>query len=263
MLPLRLGMIPRSGRGLFGVWVFHLDDSGEKREPVVTLAGYLGAVEDWARFEEEARHHLDEFSITHLHTVDLHHLRGEFKGWDRGRTFAFAQQLFAILGRHVPIGLEFSVLKEPYEERRKTLNVAREGAATTFCFKGLLHQILNNAAVRNSFCRDDVSLSFVVEAGNRHNNAILNEFNRIKRYNPKLRSLIFEDKKALIALQAADFFAYFSRRIRCMGDAKNRAAEWDFYMDATAGVTIHSQFLATNFFADPPVSGTRRRPLPG
>jgi hypothetical protein len=33
--------------GLFALVVCHLDDSGEKREPVVTLAGYLATAEEY------------------------------------------------------------------------------------------------------------------------------------------------------------------------------------------------------------------------
>lgn len=84
-MPPWLGMIPPGDRARrkFAVIVCHLDDSGEKREPVVTLAGYVGTAMAWAAFEERAAVYFGNAGIEYLHTVDLHQRRGQFKGWPR------------------------------------------------------------------------------------------------------------------------------------------------------------------------------------
>jgi hypothetical protein len=255
MIPPWLGAIPAPDRSkrLFAVLVCHLDDSGEKRDPIATLAGYLGTAEEWAKFEVRARAFFKEKHVSYLHTVDLHQRRGEFKGWSRGDTHAFASELFGILADHAPVGVEFSVLKPQFNAKKAALGMKREGAPTTFCFKGLLNRLVTNEVMLELLQMEGVDLSFVVENGNTHNNAILLEFQRLQPFYPFLRSLTFEDKKKLVALQVSDFLAYFSRRLRCM-DKGHRYFddEHEFFTSATAPIKTHDHFLATDFHGEGP-----------
>jgi len=230
--------------------VCYLDDSGEDKEPVATLAGYLGTENGWADFEGQARAFFDEAGVDYLHTVDLHHLRKQFDGWDRGRTLAFATRLFELVGEHAPVGVEFSVDKASFNQSKIDLGKKREGSPLTFCFKGLLQNMMANEGIREVLSWDGTDLSFVVESGKR-SEPIVKEFERLaalKAHGGVLKSLVLADKKSFIALQAADFFAYFSRRLRCMDKTHRRFDdEKRFFETATAGVKVHSAFLATGF----------------
>lgn len=230
--------------------VCHLDDSGEKAEPVVTLAGYVGTAEGWARFEPQSRDFFDSEGIKYLHTVDLHHLRCQFDGWDRARTHAFATRLFEMVGDVAPVGVEFSVDKKEFNRGKREMGMTREGSALTFCFKGLLQNMMADPAFADVLSWDGVDLSFVVESGQR-SEPMVKEFDRLKAigaHGGVLRSMVLEDKTSLIALQAADFLAYFSRRLRCMDKGHRRFGdELEFFQTATKGVKVHHQFLATGF----------------
>jgi hypothetical protein len=60
-----------------------------------------------------------------------------------------------------------------------------------------------------------------------------------------LLDLFLKNKKKYIALQAADFLAYYSRRIRNKNFASaNAQADMRFFEMATEAIS-HSQFLAT------------------
>jgi len=231
------------------VLICHLDDSGEKRDPVTTLAGYIGTVDGWASFEPEARAFLD--GIEYLHTVDLYHRRGPFKGWSDKQVFDFATGLFQILGKHAPMGFEFSVLKEPFNRNKTVYHVPREGSPKTFAFKGIVNRILTDEAIRRALAHDGVDLSFVVESGP-GSNPIKLEFDRMKKLVPQLRSVVFEDKKKLIALQVSDFLAFFTRRLRCRPkSAPGYDRDNEFFNEVTRLVPVHSLMLAVDFHRDP------------
>jgi hypothetical protein len=64
--------------------------------------------------------------------------------------------------------------------------------------------------------RNGVDISFVIEGGNKNDNNILNVFNAVRRkykLENKLKSISFMNKDSSKALQLADFFAFFSRRV--------------------------------------------------
>jgi len=230
------------------VLVIHLDDSGETRDPIVTLAGYLATANDWLSFEVEARKYFDSNGIQVLHTMDLHRLKGEFDGWSRDETKAFASGLFALVARYCPVGLEFSVHKARFNERKQTLGMRREKGPFAFCFKGMVSRLVQNEAIKAVLPWDGVDLSFVIEAGNKNNNSVLDAFNYIKKHNGKFRSMVFEDKEKLIALQVADFLAYFTRRLRTRdANHKRFALEWEFFHRIAQQVPHHDFFLATDF----------------
>ncbi len=231
--------------------VIYLDDSGEEREPYVTLAGYLATTGEWEKFEEEARAYLEAYGVDHLHTVDLHKRKKAFEGWERGKVYEFAHGLFAILGKYAVVGGSFSVLKEVFDAKR--VNLKREGAATTFCAKGIITRLINNATIAEVLQWEDVDISIVLEKGNRHESAIIKEFERISALDGRFKKIELAEKKAFIALQAADFLAYFNRRLLCMDKEHSRYGDEKAFFDSTIkNVVNHDLFVATDFHVDEP-----------
>lgn len=230
--------------------VCYLDDSGNTQDPVATIAGYLGTAEGWARFEPMARAFFDGEGIEYLHTVDLHQRRNQFDGWTSTETLPFARKLFEMVGECAPVGVEFSVDRAVFNQRKAELGMKAQGSPLTMCFRGLLQNMMGNEGIKEVLGWDGVDLSFVVERG-KSTEPIVKEFDRlvsINAYGGVLKSLTLEDKKAFIALQAADFHAYFTRRLRCMSKADDRFdMESEFFNAATVGVRVHSRFLATDF----------------
>lgn len=228
----------------------YLDDSGEDSEPIITLAGYLSLAHQWVEFEFEARKLFDSYKIDFLHTVDFYHARGQFLGWDRDRKLQFAKSFYGILANRVAYGFEFSVLKSRFAERKKGKNLKREGSPMGFCFRGILDRMVKHPGVEWASTLPGVDLSFIVEAGQKNQGDTLARFKAIKQMAPeKFGSIAFEDKKKFIALQAADFLAFYTRRIRNKTQEKMRENDLEFFSGITSQIN-HNHFLATDFFGE-------------
>ena len=228
--------------------VCYLDDSGEAKEPVVTMAGVLGSADGWGEFERQSRTLFDEVGIRYLHTVELQHRRGEFEGWSSAETADFAHALFRIVERHARFGVEFSVLKSRFHERKKRYGLRRETSAISMCFRGILDRIVKDEDFLESEKMPGVSLSFVVESGNKNNDDVRQRFDAIKKMDPtRLGSIKFEGKKKLIPLQTRDFIAFYSRRIRNRTPENLRTAELQMFQ-RTLGNMRHKPFFATDFY---------------
>jgi hypothetical protein len=113
------------------VLVCYLDDSGKAKEPIITLAGLVSTTDCWSGFETSARKFLDEVGISYLHTVDLHHRRGEFRGRSSAETTAFANAFFRIVEDHAGWGVEFSVLKSRFDSKKKKYGWLEAGDVST------------------------------------------------------------------------------------------------------------------------------------
>ena len=94
----------------------------------------------------------------------------------------------------------------------------------------------------------DVNLSFVVESGNKNEGDILRRFNNIRKQDPeRFVSISFTPKKERIALQAADFLAYFCRRLRTKDPADKRYKDEMRFLEFTKMGMLYRHFLATDF----------------
>ena len=228
--------------------VCYLDDSGNKDEPIVTLAGYIAPAPNWLDFEVDARALFDACELPYLHTVDLHHRKKEFKGWTREQTAEFANAFYKILDQNAYAGFEFSVLKSTFEVGKSVYNVEHQSSPLAFCLHGLVSRLVKDEGIKDVLALPDVDLSFVVERGNKNDNNIRRRFDEIKNQDPeRFGSISFEPKKEKIALQAADFLAYFSRRLRNKNSAdKDYKDEMEFFKTAKRGM-LHRPFLATDF----------------
>ena len=228
--------------------VCYLDDSGNKDDSISTLAGYIAPAHNWRDFEVRARDLFDAIELPYLHTVHLHMRREEFRGWTREQTAAFANAFYNILDQHAYAGFEFSVLKSTFESKKSVYNVEHQSSPFGFCLHGIVDRLVKDEGVKDVLDLPDVNLSFVVERGNKNEGDIGRRFNNIRKQDPgRFVSIRFEPKKKFIALQAADFLAYFCRRLRTKNPTdKNYRDELRFFEFAKGGM-LHRHFLATDF----------------
>ncbi len=232
-----------SPKRYFAVLVCYLDDSGEDREPVITCAGYLSVLENWKRFERDARNVFNQLGLDYLHAVDVRQRRNFFKGWESTQTLDFMQRLYQLLEPDVGMGFEFSVLKSEFIKNKPK----SEGSAFGFCFKGILDQMLKNEGIKDALKQPGVDISFVIESGHSNNKDVVAIFNRYKKNNEiPLGTLVLEDKKKSIALNMADYVAYFCRRIRNRTSNNLREEDLKFFLDSIGNIT-HHYFFATEF----------------
>ena len=227
--------------------VCYLDDSGNKTDPIITIAGYLSLADEWKLFEQKARAYLSDKNVSHLHTVDFHHAKREFEDWSWERRTDFICGLYDILAPHCGLSVEFTVLKSVYVARHTEHGRPLVNSSFGFCFLGIIDRLAKDEGVSVLLAQSDMSLSFVVESGHRNNGDIERIFKRHKA-DPKgqiFNTLEFADKKSNIALQMADFVAYYSRRFR-VGSGARRKAELDWFKSVTRQIRS-LPFYATDF----------------
>lgn len=198
------------------VLVCYLDDSGtDTHNPLVTLAGYIGTVRSWAAFERDARGIVDRFGLTHIRGMDLWKTKGEFKGWPYDRKVEFVAAINRALAPCVGLGVSFSTLKEVYEERAR--GRTRIQSAFGFCFEAMIDRLVKDEGLRRAIeAQEGSTLSFVLESGNSHNSEVMQRFKRLVRDHgsklPFLATMREEPKHSCFAIQAADLFAFLTRR---------------------------------------------------
>jgi len=227
----------------------YLDDSGEKAERIITMAGYFSLASEWEGFEPEARSFLDANNIPHFHTVDFHHGRGCFKGWDWDRKLVFAKNLFDILRPHLGFGIEFSTLKSVYHAQKAEAGLNQNISAYGFCFLGVLDRLKKHEGVQKVLKEPNADISFFVESGNKNDQDVYQVFQRAQKHEngSALKAISFVDKKKFTALQVSDFLAYYSRRLRVRKQSDSHYSdEFKFFHAATDGIE-HIRFLATDF----------------
>ena len=228
--------------------VCYLDDSGNKDDTIATLAGYVAPADTWHDFEADARKLFEEIELPYLHTLDLNRRKNEFKGWSREQTAAFASLFYGILNQHAYAGFEFSVLKHTFEAAKPVYNVELQSSPLAFCLHGIVDRLVKDESIKSVLGQPEVDLSFVVESGHRNENDVRRRFDNIKTHDPgRFGSISFELKSQKIALQAADFLAYFCRRLRTLDRTSRRYEIDNEFFHSAIGEMPHRYFLATDF----------------
>ncbi len=199
------------------VLVCYMDDSGTDRDSaVVTVAGFLAPMESWAEFESAAGHMFAGHGISLLHTVDLHASDGEFKGWTRKKKCEFCTELASLMRPFMPFGISVSAKKSVYRHRKAEYDAWHNHSAfgTAFFQAMLITYGRIFYDLPGMMAHPKIDLSVIMEDGNKNNQDALGVFNSLKHDKGlvKLASMSFAGKKTCIAIQTADFLAFYSRR---------------------------------------------------
>jgi hypothetical protein len=105
----------------------YFDASGSSDDPaisVLTVAGYIAADEDWARFDTEWQAVLNRYGVTCLHMRNYTPSRREFEGWDKDepKRKQFIADLASVVGRHTREHFSINLFLDDYrlaDERYK------------------------------------------------------------------------------------------------------------------------------------------------
>lgn len=205
--------------------VCYLDDSGtDSHNPLVTMAGYIGTVDAWEAFELQAAEFFTSWSISLLHGREFYNNDGEFKGWKIDDRLEFVRQFNRILAPRVGLAVSFSTLKSTFESHRGSKHKVQSPYGC--CFQGIIDQLLKDDGFAAVVKRPDVTISFMIEEGNNNNAEIFQRYQRLKHNHGKelsfLRDMVFVEKNSSIAIQAADLFAFLSRRQAVTMERNNR-----------------------------------------
>ena len=214
------------------------------------MAGFVAPALSWIDFEQRARLYFDATKIPYLHTVDYHHGRGAFDGWDRDKRSAWANGLFIIARNHVPLAVAYTVNKDTY--RSKTDNDGGKLSPLGFAFQLVFERLSRTPWFMDLLHEDErIDLSVIYESGHKNVDNVVEHFKRMKNGSRaarlRLKELKIADKKVYAALQIADFNAYFTRRIIARGPAATRAEDEVKFFEAIMTGMHQVRFWATDF----------------
>jgi hypothetical protein len=99
---------------------FYWDESGTDRKcRVAAVAGYLGQVSEWRRFEREWGKVLKKYRVHLMHRSHLETWHGEFTadcGWNPTRRAAFLRELHPIIKSCTKVAVGTAIIKEDWQE---------------------------------------------------------------------------------------------------------------------------------------------------
>jgi hypothetical protein len=100
----------------------YCDESGtDNKNRVAAVAGYIGQVSEWRRFEQDWAPILKKkpYRVKLMHRADLETWHGEFteaRGWNPTRRKEFLRELHPIIKSRTKVALACAVIKEDWEE---------------------------------------------------------------------------------------------------------------------------------------------------
>lgn len=191
----------------------YLDDSYADGSSIVTLAGYVATTDAWYGFEDSVESLFKEFGVPVFHAIDFRRGTGVFKNWPRERKFDLVGGMFDAASKSEAIGVSVSIRKSVWSEFKKIDRRNSGSSPLGMAFGLTLLRVCEEGRFRSVIGEDDCA--FVVEQGNKNNADISSIFDKHKRQStlPNAKSLTFQSKTDSRAIQLADFWAYYSRRI--------------------------------------------------
>lgn len=161
-----------------------------------------------------ARAVMRHYGVAVLHGKELNQTKADFEGWKISKKVEFLTELNDMLGKTAMFGISVGIEKAKYEDLRKKEKVNPNESAFGFCFRAAMNQILLSYEVFAAQAQG-LSLSFVLEQGNKNNNdalRIYNSFRAASVHFANFGGISFADKSSTVSLQMADLLVYFTRR---------------------------------------------------
>jgi Protein of unknown function (DUF3800) len=194
------------------VFQCYLDDSGTSGLPIVTMAGFVAAMQHWETLEPTLDSILNRDEISVLHAKEFHDTKPPFQGWTKDKKQGLADELFTA-SHGLLYGLSVSVRKQEFEKAKKEQGKWNTMSAIGVCFSTIMTKIVTDPNIAPAV--QGQGISFLIETGNRNNSEIEKFFHRMAKmpaFEGCLRSISFIPKTSCRAIQLADFLAFYSRR---------------------------------------------------
>jgi hypothetical protein len=195
-----------------GMLTIYCDDSGTSaNNKVAVVAGYIGSVFQWRRFNSEWQTLLDSEGVKVMHRVNLETFHGEFKEWNPDRRTAFVKEAQVIIKRRTYGSLGAAVIKADFESVMPEWVQKLYGGPYGWCAQDC---IVGSRRWREEHPHGDDSIDWVFEAGTEGTGQVMAMLdslftNPMERPQYRINSWTFAGKNVL-PLQAADVVAYES-----------------------------------------------------
>jgi hypothetical protein len=159
------------------VLICYLDDAGtDEISKFVSLSGYLGTVDAWGAFENDATDVMATFGTSYIRGRDLWGTRGDFENWSMNKKIEFIEALNNVLVKRLGLGLSFATLKSKFDERSE--GRPRIQSAFGFSFEMLFHALIKDESFAKIVREHGINLLFKIEEGNKNNEGILQRYER-------------------------------------------------------------------------------------
>lgn len=222
------------------------------------MAGYAAPADNWRRFEKSAAKLYRREGVSLLHSRDFQNANGPFRGWHPARQLAFVEGLYKAARRAgVLVGVSQATEKQPYRRRGEETGLNKNRSAYGWCFQMVVEQLLEAPETAERMKRKGVV--FLIEQGNANNEDVRAIFDRFKSHEPfgladVMRDIIFVEKSNSLAIQLADFLAYYTRRHNeeCVKAGGRPLAKLPPYLNIAVNSFKHYGFVANDFFGAGP-----------
>jgi hypothetical protein len=98
---------------------FYGDESGiDRQNRVALVAGYVGQVNEWRRFERQWSVVLKKYGVHLMHRNHLETWHGEFTqecGWNPARRASFLRELHPVIKSCTKVAVGSAIIKEDWE----------------------------------------------------------------------------------------------------------------------------------------------------
>jgi hypothetical protein len=200
--------------------VASIDESGTHDGSVYTvMAGWVGRADQWEQFETKWRALLARSGLTHIHSVDLRHGKGQFKDknrWPPPRRIALAQEAQQLALDHSLFSLSVLLKNADYDAHYigADKNLRKNRAAIDSKY-GVCARIFMSVitALIERYAGEDGQATLVLESGHKSGRApdqiLVGMYevapDRAKFLNPAINYAL---KQLCPGVQAADLLAY-------------------------------------------------------
>lgn len=212
-------------------------DSGGRR---MFLAAYIHHAENWARFADLWRYELDRDSLEYFKMVEAKALRGQFRGWKPERRDAKVLAFAQLIQKHRPWFVSCSISRTEYAELLSPTAPENLKDPYAACFWGVIGAA--NRFMLEGKINPALPINFVFDeqGGLGHDAALFFAWHKADSP-PNERELmgavpVFRDDKQMVALHAADMFAWHLRRDHEEGGMEDRTI---FDMLTEYGGVVH------------------------
>jgi hypothetical protein len=194
--------------------VTYIDEAGTHGPaPHMVMGALVGRLGQWSYFDKKWRKMLRRNRIAYFHSKEWKHKQGPFKGWKDDKRAALIERASDIQRDTTLFGLTVKIQQEDYIRNYKSGDRPKKVPLDSMyglCFRHVVVFVVDTLA--KSLNRNDIEVSFVLEAGHKNAGDAVRIFDQMK--NDKsgrpvaLGTLALEGKKKFYGLQGADLVSH-------------------------------------------------------
>jgi hypothetical protein len=194
-----------------------IDDSGKSEKPVFVLAGFVLSVDEWTAFADQWQNILDgPPKLEYFKMSEAHYFTKQFARFSRRARDERLQQFVSLIMHYSPLAIREVIYHEIYQRLFKGQIAKGTDYPYFLCVNNIIGTMLRYQYNNDWHINDKVD--FIFDEQGKESDAI----QRVWRYGmrilpPVLKPLVgnrpaHRDEKTFLPLQAADLFAWQSRR---------------------------------------------------